>query len=69
MQAEIANENLKVKKGKDQQYLEEIKLRNQELVLKQKERGTTGESLKQKEERLEEEGRREEMRLDRDRKR
>lgn len=62
MEAQQVQEVLKAKKEKEQQYLEEIKLRNQELVLRQKERGTAGESLKQREERLRDEARAEDSR-------
>lgn len=62
MEAQQVQEVLKAKKEKEQQYLEEIKLRNQELVLRQKERGTAGENLKQREERLRDEARAEESR-------
>ena len=44
-------------------------MRNQEIVLKQKERGSTGETLKQKEERLKDEVRAEETRVEREKKR
>ena len=65
----IAQEKLKARKEESQQYLEDIKQRNQEIVLKQKERGTTGETLKQREERLQQELRAEELRIEREKKR
>ena len=49
--------------------MEEIKARNQEIVLKQRERGPGGETLKQKEERLRDEARNEDIRIQRDHKR